>query len=356
MRVLRSRVVAFVLGLFFVATSPAFAAKTEVVAGTGEKGYSGDGGPAVKAKMNWTSGLVRWPDGALYVCDTNNQCIRRIARDGTISTVAGSGKAGYSGDGGPAIKAQLDEPYEVRFNAEGDMVFVERKNHVIRKVNKAGVISTLSGTGKPGFSGDGGPADKAAMNEPHSLQFDKAGNLYVCDIANHRIRKIDKQTGIISTICGTGKGAPTPDGARIEGTPINGPRALDIDKEGNLWLVLRNGNAIYKLDLRAGTIHHVAGTGKKGFTGDAGPAKVCTFNGPKGISIGPDGKLYIADTENHAIRAIDPANKTIDLVAGDGKKGMGRMEIRRSANSIARTACSWMPMGRSTWGIPRIIG
>jgi streptogramin lyase len=303
---------------------PPGAATIEVIAGTGEKGYSGDGGPALKAQLNTPSGLVRGPDGALYLCDTANHAIRKITADGTISTIAGTGQAGYSGDGGPALKAQLREPWEVRFDSDGNMIFVERLNHIIRRIDKqSGLISTVAGTGKSGFSGDGGPATTAQLNEPHSLQLDAAGNIFFCDIANQRIRRIDKQTGVISTFCGTGKGGPTPDGAPIQGTPLNGPRAIDFDKEGNLWVVLRQGNAIYKLDLKAGTIHHMAGTGKKGFTGDGGPARQATFSGPKGISVGPDGNIYLADTENHAIRMIDLAKGTIDLVAGTGVKGSG---------------------------------
>jgi hypothetical protein len=131
------------------------------------------------------------------------------------------------------------------------------------------------------------------------------------------------KTGIITTFCGTGERKPTPEGAKIEGAPLSGPRALDFDSAGNLWLALREGNAILKLDLAKGTIHHVAGTGQKGFTGDNGPAKEATLNGPKGISVGPNGKAYVADTENHAIRMIDPSNGLIFLIAGTGKRGNG---------------------------------
>jgi len=215
-------------------------------------------------------GVVRGPDGAIYICDTGNHAIRKVNKKGIISTVAGTGKTGYSGDGGPATNAQLFEPYEIRFAPNGDMVFVEMKNHIVRRVDaKSGRISTIAGTGKSGFSGDGGPAISATLNRPHSIQFGPNGNLYICDIGNHRIRKIDMKSGAISTFCGTGKKQQAPDGSAIgPNTPLKGPRAIDFDSDGNMWLALREGNAVYKIDLKAGSLHHIAGTGKKGFSGN----------------------------------------------------------------------------------------
>lgn len=309
-----------------------FAADPRMVtfAGTGQPGYSGDGGPATQAQLNQPFGITRGPGGALYICDTNNHVIRRVAADGTIRTVAGSGKRGHAGDGGPATEAQLNEPYEVRFDRTGNMFFVERLNHVVRRVDaKNQIISAVAGTGTPGFSGDGGPATRATLNQPHSIQFDSNGDLYICDILNHRIRKVDMKTGIISTFAGTGEKAPTPDGARIEGTPLNGPRAIDFDKAGDMWLALREGNAVYRLDRGAGTIHHVAGAGGQGFTGNGGPAKLATLSGPKGLSVGPDGNIYLADTESHSIRMINLAIGTIELVIGNGNGNGARGELAR---------------------------
>lgn len=302
----------------------AIAAEIHTVAGTGVKGFSGDGDNAAQAQINNPFGIVRGPDKALYICDTDNHRVRRMAPDGTITTVAGKGSRGYSGDGGSALEAELNEPYEIRFDAAGNMVFVERLNHCVRRVDaKTGVITTIAGTGKQGFSGDGGPATQAQMTQPHSIVFDPAGNLYICDIGNHRVRKVDAKTGVISTFAGTGEKKPTPDGAPISGTPLNGPRAMDFDRNGNLWLALREGNAVYKLDLNAGTLHHIAGTGKQGFTGNGAPAKEATLSGPKGLSIGPDGNVYLADTESHSIRMIDLKDGTLKLIAGTGKKGDG---------------------------------
>ncbi len=296
----------------------------ETFAGTGQAGFSGDGGPAAAAKLNNPFGLARGPDGALYLCDMGNHCIRKISPDGKIATVAGTGQRGYSGDGGPALQAQLNEPYEIRFDKAGNLFFVEMKSHLVRRVDaRTKIISTVAGTGQPGFSGDGGPATQAAMTQPHSLQFDSRGGLYICDIGNHRIRQVDMQTGVIRTFAGTGQKAPAPDGAKISGAPLNGPRAIDFDKAGNLWLALREGNAVYKLDLKTGTIHHAAGNGQKGFTGHGGPATRAALSGPKGLSVGPDGNVYLADTESHSIRMIDVKNGTLELIAGTGEKGDG---------------------------------
>ena len=313
------------LALVFLLDAGAPAAPViSTLAGTGLAGYSGDHGAAVRARIGNPYGIVRGPDRALYVCEVDNHVIRRIATDGTISTIAGTGRRGYSGDGGAATNALLNEPYEVRFDAAGNLIFVEMKNHLLRRVDsKTGVISTIAGNGQPGFAGDDGPATQARFNQPHSIQLDREGNVFVCDIGNHRLRRIDARTGNISTFAGTGAKLPTPDGATFAEAPLHGPRAIDFDRDGNLWLALREGNAVFRLDLRTRTIHHVAGTGKKGFTGHGGPAKLATLSGPKGLSIGPDGNVYLADTESHSIRRINVRHGTLELIAGTGVAGDG---------------------------------
>jgi streptogramin lyase len=315
----------FCLSAAVSATRPAPPkSKIETFAGAGQAGYAGDGGQAAKAQLDNPFGVARGPDGALYICDTMNHVIRKVDRNGIITTVAGAGKKGYSGDGGPALDAALNEPYEIRFNKQGVMFFVERLNHVVRRVDaKTRIITTVAGSGQAGFSGDGGAATQATLNQPHSIQFDARGDLYICDILNHRIRKVDMKTGVITTFAGTGDKKPTPDGAKIAGTPLNGPRAIDFDRRGDMWLALREGNAVYRLDMKAGTIHHVAGTGEKGFTGNGGAAKLATLSGPKGLSVAPNGDVYLADTESHSIRMIDLRKQTIELIAGTGAKGDG---------------------------------
>ena len=169
----------------------------------------------------------------------------------------------------------------------------------------------------------GGAATDASLSAPHELLFDAKGDLYIAERDNHVIRKVDTKTGNISTFAGTGKAGPTPDGSAISGVPLNGPRSLDFDAAGNLWLATREGNQVFKFDLKAGKIQHIAGTGKKGFTGHGGPAKDATLSGPKGIAVAPNGNVYLADTESHSIRMVDVAKGTLELLVGDGKKADG---------------------------------
>lgn len=295
----------------------------ESVAGDGVAGYSGDGGLSKQARINNPYGVALGPDGALYFCEIGNHVIRRVDKDGVIATVAGTGEKGWSGDGGPALKAALNEPYEIRFDRQGSMVFVEMRNHLIRRVGPDGVISTLAGGGGAGFEGDGGPATKAKFNQPHSIQFDADGQLWVCDIGNHRLRRIEKATGVVSTQGGTGERKPTPEGALLLGTPLNGPRAVDFGPDGAALLALREGNQILRIDRFGNTVSRVAGTGVAGFTGNGGPALDATLSGPKGIAVAPDGHIYFADTESHSIRRINTRTGVMELVAGDGKRGDG---------------------------------
>ena len=299
---------------------PLAAQRVETVAGTGVSGATGDGGAAVRAQVGNPYGLTLGPDGALYVCEVDTHRVRRIDLDaGTISTVAGTGEKGYSGDGGPATQAALNEPYEVRFSADGDMYFVEMRNALVRRVDgKTGVISTVAGTGEEGFGGDGGSATQAQFKQPHSIAFGPDGALYVADIGNHRIRRVDLGSGVVTTFAGTGERLPTPDGAPVEGTPLNGPRAMTFSRDGDMLLALREGNQVYRLEWKTKTWRHIAGTGEKGYSGDGGPAKQALLSGPKGIEVGPGDGVYIADTESHTIRRIDLGDGTIETVAGDG--------------------------------------
>jgi DNA-binding beta-propeller fold protein YncE len=303
------------------------------MAGNGTPGYSGDGGPGTAAQLNNPYGLTIGPDGALYFCEVGNHRVRRLdVKTHMLSTVAGNGKPGYTGDGGPALAASLNEPYEVRFDQSGNMFFVEMQNNVVRWVDaRTRIITTVAGASQPGFSGDGGSAAKAQLRQPHSIAFAPDSALLICDIGNHRIRRVDLVSGMISTFAGTGEPGPTPDGAPLVGTPLNGPRALTVDPAGNIYVVLREGNAVYRIDAgidpardpKVRRIHHIAGTGEKGYTGDGGPAQMATLSGPKGIACAPDGSLYIADTESHTIRRIDLASGVIRTVVGRGERGDG---------------------------------
>ena len=214
-------------------------------------------------------------------------------------------------------------PHEIALDARGHLYIAERDSHVVRKVDgRTGVISTLAGTGVAGFSGDGGAAAKAQLRQPHSIALDRDGRLLVCDVGNHHIRAVDLSTGRIETIGGTGDRLPTPDGAPLGGTPLNGPRTLVVDRDGTIYLALREGHAIYRIAPETRTLHHLAGTGEQGFAGDGGPARVAKLGGPKGLALRRR-SLYVADTENHAIRRIDLDRSSITTVLGTGVRGDG---------------------------------
>ncbi len=290
--------------------------------GTGAKGYTGDGGPATAAKLDNPFDVAFDKAGNLYLSDTNNHVVRKVdAKTGIISTVAGSGKKGSAGDGGPATKAEMNEPYGIELDADGNLYIVDRLNYSIRVVDaKTGTIRTLAGTGKSGKSGDGIPASTAALGEPNGLCLDGSGKLFIADVKDQRVRAVDLKTGTISTICGTsGKKATAGDGGRSEQATLNGPRAVAMGRDGSLLIVEREGNCVRRLDFTKGAIDRVAGTGKKGFTGDGGPVKDATFDGPKEIDVDKDGNLYVVDTENEAIRRIDAKTGIVTTVAGKGK-------------------------------------
>ena len=294
------------------------AASVSTLIGTGAPGYS-------DRHVNNPYGLAIGPDGALYFCDLDNQRIRRLdLTTRRTTTVAGTGERGYAGDGSAAVEASLNMPHEIQFDGARHIYIAERDNHVIRKVDaKTGKISTIAGTGAAGFSGDGGPATRAQLRQPHSIAVAPGGRrLLICDIGNHRIRQVDLATGAIATFAGTGDRQPTPDGVALAGAPLNGPRTIAFDRAGNLYLALREGNAIYRIDAARSTIHHVAGTGEQGYAGDGGQARMAKLAGPKGLAWSRD-RLYIADTENHVIREIDLKSGLIRTVLGTGQRGDG---------------------------------
>src|SRR5581483_7682751 len=179
-----------------------------------------------------------------------------------------------------------------------------------------------AGTGTAGFSGDGGPATQAQLDQPISVVLDRDGGFLICDIRNHRIRGVNNQ-GIIHTVAGTGEKKPTPDGAPVQGTPLNGPRTLAVESTGNVIIVLREGNAVYRWNRQTNTLHHIAGSGQSGYSGDGGDARQAKLAGPKGVAIGPDGDIYLADTENNAIRVVHLKTGVIESVVGDGQRGDG---------------------------------
>jgi len=298
------------------------------VLGNGGEALLPPASSATASQIAQPFGVEVGPDGDLYVTEVGHHRIWRLdLKTNQAEIVAGNGRAGYSGDGGPATKASLNEPYEIRFSREGDIYFVEMQNHLIRKIDhKTGLISTVAGTGESGFSGDGGPAIRATMHRPHSLVLDERRNkIYVADIGNHRVRSIDLSQGTIETLAGNGEKILPKDGQNSRRLPLLGPRALAI-QEDQLWIALREGHSLWRLDLNTETLHHATGDGRKGFEQGPISAAKAHFNGPKGIALTPDGNIVIVDTENHAIRLYSPTQSLVTTISGGGPKQRGYQE------------------------------
>jgi sugar lactone lactonase YvrE len=299
------------------------------VAGIGEAGYEveGRGGAmALESPINNPYGVVPGPDGALYFCEVDTGRIRRLDLSNLrLSTIAGTGEPGFRPESRLPLETPFSAPHEIRWDLEGNLFVVERDNHTVRRIaGRTGLVTTLAGNGEAGFSGDGRPAVLSQLRQPHSIAFDSRNNLLICDIGNQRLRSVSRETGLISTLSGTGERLATPDQAPLAGTPLLGPRSIDCDRDGNAYLVLREGNAVFQIDLAAGHLQRLAGTGERGYTGDGGPALHATFNGPKGIAYSrSDNSLYIVDTENHVIRRLSLSTGMLDTVLGNGERGDG---------------------------------
>lgn len=290
--------------------------------GTGEKGFAGDGGPAAEAKLDQPFDVAFDRAGNLFFADTNNHRVRKVdARTGVITTVAGNGKKGFGGDGGKATNAMLNEPYGLCFDNKDTLYIVDRLNFCIRAVSaRSGAISTIAGTGgKSGFAGDGGPATNALFKEPNGICFDGDHTLYIADVADQRIRAVDLSGGSITTAVGSGAKKSAGDGGPLKNASLAGPRAVAFGPDRRLYVVEREGHCVRWIDFQKQTIQRFAGTGKKGYSGDGGKALAATFDGPKEIDIDKDGHVYVVDTENEAIRRIDAKTGIISTVAGKGK-------------------------------------
>ena len=291
--------------------------------GTGEKGFAGDGGPANAALLNGPFDVAFDAAGNLYFSDTFNNRIRRVdARSGTISTVAGNGDKGYSGDGDPATEASLNEPYGIALDRAGNILIADRLNRRVRRIDAAsGIITTLAGTGEAAYSGDGGPAARAGLAEPNGLAFDAGQrHLYVTDVADNRVRVIDLSTGTIATFAGTGAAEHSGDGGNASAAGTFGARAVKVGADGTVYILERQGSSLRAVDPASGIITTIAGTTARGYGGDGGPALAAVFDAPKEMAIDRDGSLLIVDTENHAIRRIDRATGIISNIAG-GRQG-----------------------------------
>ena len=286
-----------------------------VVAGNGICEFSGDGGPARNASLGEPNDVAVDADGNIYIADTGNGRIRRVSANGIISTVAGNGDFAFSGDGGPATSASLFVPQGVAVDAGGNLYISDTGNHRVRRVTPAGVISTVVGTGEPGFSGDGGPAADAMLIQPVGLAFDSSGNLYIADGGNDRIRKVTP-AGIITTVAGGGD--TVGDGGPAAAARINEPTGVAVSAAGDVYFSDTNNLRIRKVT-SGGTISTIAGNGNFKFSGDGGPATSAALNSPSSVAVDILGNLYIADEFNQRIRKIS-SDGIITTVAGTGER------------------------------------
>jgi sugar lactone lactonase YvrE len=274
------------------------------VAGNGTPGFSGDGGPATNARLAYPTGVAVDAAGNLYIADRLNSRVRKVSTSGTITTVAGDGSAGFSGDGGPATNAQLAGPYGVAVDAAGNLYIADFQNSRVRKVSTSGTITTVAGDGSFGFSGDGGPATNAQLAGPNGVAVDAAGNLYIADINNHRVRKVST-SGTITTVAGNGTPGFSGDGGPATNARLRPPTGVAVDAAGNLYIADIFNQRVRKVST-SGTITTVAGTGIYGFSGDGGPATNARLAYPSGVAVDAAGNLYIADQNNHRVRKVAP--------------------------------------------------
>lgn len=303
------------------------------LAGTGDEGLAGDGGPPGRARLSRPAGLIIDAAGDLYVADAGNNRIRKIPRLGAITTVVGNGptgflQGGFGGDGGPATEAELNAPSAVVVGPGGDLVVADARNNRVRRIAADGTITTVAGNGTEGFRGDGGSAAEAELDFPAGLAVDGAGNLYIADTNNHRVRKVTRD-GTITTVAGSGptgylQGGLAGDGGSATAARLARPFGLAVDSVGSLYIADGFNNRIRRVTPE-GTIATVAGSGPTGYlqgglAGDGGPATLARLNFPRAVVLDAAGNIYVADALNHRIRRVGP-DGIIHTIAGSGPTG-----------------------------------
>ncbi|MFP5041021.1 T9SS type A sorting domain-containing protein [Parasediminibacterium sp. JCM 36343] len=289
--------------------------KLTKIAGCNLKGYSGNGYAATSARLRLPNSVAVDAIGNVYISDRGNNCIRKVDVNGIISTVAGNGNAGYSGDGGQATSAKLYDPKGLALDKQGNLYIVDGQVNVVRKISVSGIISTVAGNASSGYSGDGGLAVSAQLYTPSGITVDAIGNLYIADLFNHRIRKVDVN-GIISTVAGNGTTGYSGDGGQATSAELSEPLGVAVDTLGNLYIADFGDNRIRKVN-KTGIISTVAGNSTRGFGGDGNAATLALFSEPNGIAVDKFGSLYIADNDNYRIRKVN-INGIVSTIAGDG--------------------------------------
>jgi N-acetylneuraminic acid mutarotase len=273
------------------------------VAGNGTNGYSGDNGPATSAELFDPAGVALDASGDLYIADEVNNRIRMVSSSGIITTVAGNGTGGYSGDNGPATSAELNSPYGVTLDAAGNLYIADLGNQRIRKVSPIGIITTVAGNGASGYSGDNGPAISAELFDPAGVAVDTSGSLYIADLGNQRIRKVSP-SGIVTTVAGNGNIGYSGDNAPAASAELDNPTGVALDASGNLYIT-DEGNQRIRMVSQSGIITTVAGNGIQGYSGDNGPSTGAELNFPAGVGLDASGNLFFADGGGQRIRKVN---------------------------------------------------
>jgi uncharacterized protein YjbI with pentapeptide repeats/sugar lactone lactonase YvrE len=302
------------------------------VAGTGTSGYNGDGIDATTARIGSPEGVAVDSAGNTYIADTANHRIRMVDTNGTISTVAGTGTSGYNGDGIDATTAELSSPRGIALDSAGNLYIADSNNQRIRMVDTNGTISTVAGTGISGYNGDGIDADTARLANPRGVAVDAAGNLYIADWINQRVRMVDT-SGTITTVAGTGTDGYNGDGVDATTAELSNPFGLAVDSAGNLYIADPGNHRVRMVDT-GGTITTVAGTGSNGYNGDGIDATTAHLNNPNGVAVDAAGNLYIADRSNHRVRMVDTGG-TITTVAGTGTSGYNGDQIVATTGRVS---------------------
>ena len=311
------------------------------VAGNGMGGFSGDGVAATRTSLHLPVRVIVADDGTLYISDYGNSRIRKIApTTGIISTIAGGGNPGFGGDGADAINSSLYHPGGVVLDGVGNLYIADSDNHRIRMVEKStGKIRTVAGNGSAGYNGDGREATSASLYYPAGVALDSSGNLYIADLFNNRVRKLEITTGRISTVAGDGSKGQGENNVAATSTPLQFPHGVAVDAAGNLFIAEEDNHRIRKVDAVTSRITTVAGNGTGGFNGDGGLATSASLYNPRDVAVDSAGNLYIADHRNSRIRRVDAASGIISTVAGNGTAWFS------GDGEEATSASLYMPVG-----------